>query len=642
MFTKSHNITCIYLGLALTIYSPLTASCNDDLFADFEAELNDENSLSLFSNKDTKSTTFAPKIEQPIPTPQKEESQPTEYDIELIAEDELTEPNKTGSQTPPPPPPSTKKRTSPQPKLLDTSTDLLTKLRTKKEVSIYDVERWVMDNPQINRCYEHGKTILLFMLSETTNIEGIEYLINQGADLTTHCIPQYDALFYALKHNTSYPVIETLIENNANLMYKDGEGNNALIISATQNPNPKILQTLLEYGLKATEKNNNGFDALTLASYSSKNIAIHDILLDNGADINATDEQGHTPLMAAAVAGHDNVMQYLIRNGANYKATDKNGLSVLDYYNKREYLKNLGYTENKYASPSEQLKNKFNFIAEQHFKLEKKLKDSIYKKNATKNLEQALSNQMDADTADEHGCTTLLNASQNNNNIEIFEKLMLFKANTNATCHNGKNALMFLSQNQNKDPEKQIEKLKLLSQYGIDFNHKDDNGDTPLIHALNQNANAKFIKTLIELGSDPNITNKQNISPLWIAIQNNTKAEVIQTLLEQGADGNTLNTDGNTPLWHYIKNAPTTSYIKATTYGNSNINAQQKNGDTPLIYVIKNSYSPEIIQVIIEAGANAEIQNNDGLNAYDILRQSRYFEETVQKKTREHVLENWN
>lgn len=596
--------------LAFLTMSTNMAMCEDsDLFADFEAELNSEETTSLTGNNNKSQKSITP-------------------DLTAIA--------------PKAPPPSTKKRKSPSSKQLDTKTDLLTKLRNKKEVSIYDVERWVVEHPNVNICYEHGKTILLFMLAGSNNIEGIEYLIDQGADLTTHCSPQYDALFYALKHNTAVPVIETLIENNANLMYKDNEGNNALIISATENPNYKILQTLLEYGLKATEKNNNGFDALTLASFSTNNLAIIETLLDNGANIEATDEQGHTPLMAASIAGRDKVMQYLISRGANYNATDKNGLSVLDYYNKRNYTKNLGYTENKFASPSEDLKNKFEFITEQHFKLEKKLKASIYKKNASQNIEQALSNQVDADTVDENGCTTLLNAGKNNNNIDVFQKLMLFKANTNATCENGKNVLMFIAQHQQKDTQKQIEKINYLAQYNIDFNHKDDNGDTPLIHALHSKAKAEFVKTLLQLEADANITNKQGIPPLWIAIYNNTKPDVIQTLLEHGADGNTTNSAGDTPLWYYIKNKPIAKYIRAATFGNTNINLQQENGDTPLIYVLKKNYPAEVIQAIIEAGANAQIENNDGLNAYDILKRNRYFDETVQKKTREHVLKNWD
>lgn len=610
MLSKTNSIFCLYLFLAIALLSPNQAMCEDDIFADFEQELYSDDKAALPSEDNTNSNN---KI---IP------------DFTTI--------------TPKAPPPSTSKKRAPRPKELDTSIDLLTKLRNKKTVSIYDVENWVTNNPQLNRCYEHGKTILLFMISETANIEGIEYLINQGAELTTHCSPQYDALFYALKHNTAVPVIETLIENNANLMYKDNEGNNALIIAATQNPNPNVLQTLLEYGLKVTEKNNNGFDALTLAAYTTNNLSIIQTLLDNNANIDATDELGHTPLMAAAIAGNDKIMQYLIKRGANYQATDKNGLSVLDYYNKREYIQNLGYTENKYASPSEELKNKFNFISEQHTKLEKKLKSSIYKENAPENLEHALSNQVNADTLDDKGCTTLLNASQNNNDLDVYQKLMLFNANINATCQNGQNALMFLASHQQKETDKQIEKLKYLAEHGIDFNHKDDNGDTPLIHALNKNPAKEYIKTLLQLGADVNLPNSQGIPPLWIAIQNNTKADIISSLLEYGADGNKPNPQGDIPLWYYIKNAPNTEYIKATTLGNTNINYQQQNGDTPLIYVLKKNYPTDIIKVIIEAGADTEIRNNENQNAYDILKENRYFNETLQKKTREHVLSNWD
>ncbi len=52
-------------------------------------------------------------------------------------------------------------------------------------------------------------------------------------------------------------------------------------------------------------------------------------LLAGGADINARDQHGQTALMRAAVAGDDQVADWLIQQGANLNQTAKYGLSAL-------------------------------------------------------------------------------------------------------------------------------------------------------------------------------------------------------------------------------------------------------------------------------------------------------------------------
>jgi ankyrin repeat protein len=54
-------------------------------------------------------------------------------------------------------------------------------------------------------------------------------------------------------------------------------------------------------------------------------------LLGIGVNINHKDERGKTPLMYAILYKQTEIVSYLIRNGADYRAEDKNGLTILDY-----------------------------------------------------------------------------------------------------------------------------------------------------------------------------------------------------------------------------------------------------------------------------------------------------------------------
>ena len=343
------------------------------------------------------------------------------------------------SSTPKPKPGSAPDTSSPAAPV--SGADLLTKVRKGMDFTTEEMEAWIAQTADLNMCLDNGKTMLLYVVANSSNLDALRLLMEYGADVQTHCTPRYEALFIAAINNPSAEIIEMLINNGANLVEKDHEGNTALMLAATFNKSSRVIDTLLEYGLKVNVKNNFGFDALTLASYENGSIMVLQSLLDNEADVNAADSEGHTALMAAAVRGRDDVMQYLIKRGADFKAKDKNGLSVLDYYNKRKYLETLGFEINRFATPSERLSAEFKFIAENHHRFNIALRESLFEDNPDAAVADAIANLADIDVLDENGCTTFLNAALYNKSRSVLEKLINGKADVNASCMDGKNAL---------------------------------------------------------------------------------------------------------------------------------------------------------------------------------------------------------
>lgn len=57
-------------------------------------------------------------------------------------------------------------------------------------------------------------------------------------------------------------------------------------------------------------------------------------LVEIGVDVNKKDERGTTPLMYAILFKQPQIVDFLIRNGADFRAEDKNGLSISDYAEK--------------------------------------------------------------------------------------------------------------------------------------------------------------------------------------------------------------------------------------------------------------------------------------------------------------------
>jgi len=53
--------------------------------------------------------------------------------------------------------------------------------------------------------------------------------------------------------------------------------------------------------------------------------------IQNGADVNATNTEGHTPLMLAAYNGHTKIVEKLLKNGASVSITDNKNLTPLHF-----------------------------------------------------------------------------------------------------------------------------------------------------------------------------------------------------------------------------------------------------------------------------------------------------------------------
>lgn len=81
---------------------------------------------------------------------------------------------------------------------------------------------------------------------------------------------------------------------------------------------------------------------------------------------------------------------------------------------------------------------------------------------------------------------------------------------------------------------KNCQELKQISEYDINLNIQDENGDSPLILAIDMKEK-KIVKLLLKLGADINYTNSDGQTPLMIAYLNNAQ-EIAEYLIMKGVD----------------------------------------------------------------------------------------------------------
>jgi ankyrin repeat protein len=82
-------------------------------------------------------------------------------------------------------------------------------------------------------------------------------------------------------------------------------------------------------GQLSTSRPSPKTEELMLAVREGKPDTVKALLAARDTDVNATDENGDTPLIEAARLGHDHIARALLAAGADYKVHDRNGKTPL-------------------------------------------------------------------------------------------------------------------------------------------------------------------------------------------------------------------------------------------------------------------------------------------------------------------------
>ena len=214
-----------------------------------------------------------------------------------------------------------------------------------------------------------------------------------------------------------------------------------------------------------------------------------------GADVDAKGGWfGGTPLHYAAHAGHKEIAELLIANGADINAKDMNGMTPL---HRATYL---GYKE----------------IAE-----------LLIAKGA------------DVNVKDDNGKTPL-DESIIYNQPEIAD--ILRKDGAKSGAEDSIHVAAWVGN---------IEAVKQHLAAGVDVNGKGDFfGRTPLLHAVS-GGHKEVAELLIAAGADVDAKDNTGWTPLQMAASNGHK-EIVELLIAKGADVNVKNNDGYTPLDYAI------------------------------------------------------------------------------------------
>ena len=362
-------------------------------------------------------------------------------------------------------------------------------------------------------------------------------------------------------------LVRRQINQGKSVETKDQRGLTLLHVAAFQG-HVKIVKILLSYGATIDAKDDLGNTPLMAAVSSNvpflgegyPNTAI-ELLLSKGADIEAADNAGFTPLHRAIEYRKFRVIKYLLKHHAHVNAKDNRGQSPL------------------LTTISKCCKNKSSsFLDIPEFLLEI--------------AEELLARGAQVDLSDKDGRTPLWWAVASGE--EKATKLLLkHGALPNDADSSGKSPLMKAVQ------EGHVTQFELLMQHGAQIEQRDREGATAPWLAASYGRLA-LAQLLLDSGADFDAKDYNGVSSLAAAARNR-ETRIVQLLLEQGASVSMADNDGKTALWWAVVYGH--ALVELLLNSGADVNARDRDGASPLAEAVKRG-SIEVVKLLIERGAD--------------------------------------
>jgi ankyrin repeat protein/beta-lactamase regulating signal transducer with metallopeptidase domain len=542
-----------------------------------------------------------------------------------------------------------------------------------------DLERLIDLGADLNATDKDGNTVLHLAIAHARPREKESVL---ACDVNVnHANAEGQTPLHIASRAGNQKIVEGLIAKGARLDVKDRMGQTALHIAAVRG-HMDIAAMLVDQGASMNAKTKEDHTPAYLAVRSLNNM-VADHLVKKGAEVsnicmasyvgdlprvremiaggipvNTKDEEGFAPLHAAAAGGRNDVVEYLLAQGAKRQRQVRAGWTALVYAAVGDHLETVEQLRAKGIDAgtgvSELLPNiaKRGYINAAKCLIEfgadvnvnngaplrnstragqKDMVELLIAKNADVNMggRTSLSVAVWVDRPDIAACliaagadvdavgwTPLMEAPYRCKGTEMVELLIKAGADVNKQNRNGWTAL-------HSAAEKREDIATLLLRNGANPNVRSHGhgGRTPLHEAAWFGPNV--IKVLVDNGADVNARDDQGYMPLHLAFYYGLR-DSVQQLVALGADINARTNSGETIL-HLAATArrdtsSSASFIEFLLEHGAYLDARDNFEWTPLHRAALLG-ELEVARVLLTHGADTSSRTNDGKTPSDLARE---------------------
>ncbi|MBT5738316.1 MAG: hypothetical protein HOI29_07080 [Planctomycetes bacterium] len=347
--------------------------------------------------------------------------------------------------------------------------------------------------------------------------EMVQLLIAHGAEVNVSTTDGETPLMFAVDQGPE--MVQLLLDAGAKIEAEDRAGMTALSHAAWRENETSLgsAKLLLANGAEINHLSKAGYP-LTLAC-TSGNTSMVELLMEHGADVNPSG--GFTPLMGAARGSQVELIEWLLKEGADPNAVNRNGWTAL------MEAAELENTDGEIIAMLIEAGAKVNArCAEGKTALMCAL---MWAQPAT--IRQLLDLGADVRMKDEDGSTALMLAAEESS-VEVVAMLVEVGAKVDATNAEGKSALMWAAGSARPAA------VRLLLDQGADVRMKDKAGSTVLMIAAqgySEESRVEVVAMLVEAGAKVNARGAEGKTALMCAAMESMPG-VVRQLLDLGAD----------------------------------------------------------------------------------------------------------
>uniref|UniRef100_A0AAX7U3Q6 non-specific serine/threonine protein kinase n=1 Tax=Astatotilapia calliptera TaxID=8154 RepID=A0AAX7U3Q6_ASTCA len=282
----------------------------------------------------------------------------------------------------------------------------------------------------------------------------------------------------------------------------------------------------------------------------------------NNYDVNQPNKHGTPPLLIAAGCGNIQIIEVLMRKGAEIRAHDKSGANAIYYAARHGHVATLRFLHDK---------------------------------------------KCPLDVQDKSG-ETALHVAARYGNVDVVSYLCSIRANPDLTDREQETPLHCAAWH-GYSPV-----ARALCQAGCHVDAKNREGESPLLTASARGF-VDIVECLVEHGAELETTDKEGHTALHLAVRR-CQVEVVRCLLRHRCQVDQQDRHGNTPL-HIACKDGNLPVVMAICNAKASLDLPNKSGRTPL-HLAANNGSLEVVRHLCLAGANIDAVTNDGKTAEDL------------------------
>lgn len=365
-------------------------------------------------------------------------------------------------------------------------------------------------------------------------------------------------------------ILLNAIHRNFNIEHQNKNEETPLKI-ALNNDKYLVAYNLLKYGANIKTTNNNGENSvLVFSNIKNEDTANNfiDFAINKGVSINSQDSEGNTSLINAINSQKYYVIKNVLKQGGSINLPNKEGQTPLHYACNNQDLESMTLLLENFANVFALNKNgktPKEYLTEQKLIKEYEKYEKLYNEN---NILSDNSNYLNisSNTKDENSFEEILKKITNTNlkEQENLTRILLNLINTSNKSYKdftdieGNNLLHIACMNKSFYGK---ELIKQILNTGFDINKQNNNGQTPLILAINtyleaDNCTEKLavlgnIKFLLENNPDIELLDKNKQTALHSACKTDNSI-ILSLLLKNDPKINVKDILGNTPM-NYIE-----------------------------------------------------------------------------------------